>query len=142
MLVTEFGILIEMSSELPEKAYPPMFFTELGTVVFLHPVCKVLYRVSMIALQLFLLSYLGLSSSTFIEVRLEQPEKTASPIFVTDFGIVIEMSFEQPEKANFPMLVTELEIVIVVRREHSANALSPMFVTELGIVREVSLEQP
>ena len=51
-----------------------MFVTELGITVFLHPAINVLEFVSIIALQSFLLSYLGLSFSTIIEVRPGQKE--------------------------------------------------------------------
>ena len=67
--------------------------------------------VSIIALQLFRLSYIVFDCSTVMEVTLEQPENALSPMLVTLLGIVTE-----------------------VKAVHSRNALSPMLVTPLGIV--------
>ena len=50
-----------------------------GIIVFLKPAIRVFVSVSIIALQLFLLSYLGLFTSTLIEVSPEQP-KASSPM--------------------------------------------------------------
>ena len=41
--------------------------------------------------------------------------KAASPILVTEFGIVIDVKLLQPEKALSPILVTEFGIVIDVK---------------------------
>ena len=51
-----------------------MLVTELGIVVFLHPNSNLLFAVSIIALQLFLLSYFVLPLSTFIFVKPVQYE--------------------------------------------------------------------
>ena len=83
ILVTDSGIVIEVRPEQPQKAEPPILVTELGIIVFLHPAIKVFDAFSMMALQLFLLSYLGVPSSTFIEVRPEQPRTAPPPILVT-----------------------------------------------------------
>jgi len=87
-----------------------MEVTDLGMVVFMQPAINVLVVVSIIALQLLRESYFGLSLTTEMEVRLEQPEN-----------------------AEEPMEVTELGMLMVVRPE-PPNAMSPMEVTELGIV--------
>ena len=54
MLVTELGMVTDVSPEHPEKALPPMLVTEFGIMVVLHPVIRVFDAVSIIALQLFL----------------------------------------------------------------------------------------
>ena len=43
-----------------------------------------------------------------IVVKPVQPENAASPILVTEFGMVIEVKPEQPMNAASPILVTEL----------------------------------
>jgi hypothetical protein len=91
--------VIEVRPEQPEKAELPILVTELGIIEFLHPVIKEFDSVSMMALQLFLLSNLEFVFSTIIEVRPEQPEKADCPILVTELGIVTELRPEQPEKA-------------------------------------------
>ena len=45
-------------------------------------------------------------------VKPEQLQKAKSPMFVTEFGIVIEVKPEQPKKAPCPMLVTELGMTV------------------------------
>ena len=47
--------------------------------------------VSIIALQLFRLSYIVFDCSTVMEVTLEQPENALSPMLVTLLGIVTEV---------------------------------------------------
>ena len=92
----ELGIEIDVRFEQPKKAPAPIIDTELGIIVFLHPIIKVLDLVSTTALQLSLQSNFSLFSSTIIEVKAEQPEKTLPPILVTDFPIVMEVSPVQP----------------------------------------------
>ena len=67
--VTELGIVIEVRFERPSNAHAPISVTELGIIVLLLPTINRLFFVSMIALQLFLLSYLAFPCSTFIELR-------------------------------------------------------------------------
>ena len=86
-------------------------------MVFIHPRIKVLDFVSIMALQLSLLSYFVFPFSIIIEVRASQPSKAYSPILVTEFGIVIEVRLEQYPKALSPILVTEFGIVIEGRLE-------------------------
>ena len=43
--------------------------------------------------------------------------KAASPILVTEFGIVIDVKLLQPWKATSPILVTEFGMVIDVKPE-------------------------
>ena len=110
--------MIEVRPEQSEKAYSPILVTELGIMEFLHPAIKVLDFVSIMALQLPLLSNFAFPSSTIIEVRLEHSSKADISILVTEFGIVIEVRLEHSSKADSPILVTEFGIVIEVRLEH------------------------
>ena len=52
MLVTEFGIVIDVRPIQLSKADTPMLVTELGMMVFLQPVINVLVFVLIMALQL------------------------------------------------------------------------------------------
>ena len=91
MLVTLFGIVIEVRVLQPENAELPMQVTVLGMAVFLNPHTKVFDSVSIIALELFLLSYFLFPFSTITDVRLEQSRKTLHAILVTLLGIVTEV---------------------------------------------------
>ena len=52
MLVTLFGMVTEVRPLQPEKAEPPMLVTLPGMVVFLQPAIRVFVAVSIMALQL------------------------------------------------------------------------------------------
>ena len=56
MEVTELGIVTEVNPLHLEKASPPMEVMELGISVFIHPAIRVFVALSIMALQLFLLS--------------------------------------------------------------------------------------
>jgi hypothetical protein len=75
-------------------------------------------------------------------VRLEHPRKVSFPMHVTEFGITTEVRPEQSEKAASPIFVAELEMLIEMILMHPPKALSPMLVTELGMVTEVRPEHP
>jgi hypothetical protein len=45
-----------------------------------------------------------------MDFKLLQSLKQPSPIFVTDFGIMMEVNFKQPEKQVSPIDVTELTL--------------------------------
>ena len=107
-----------------------MLVTELGITEFLQPKARVLLLVSIIQLQLFLLSKVGLSSATTIDVSPVQPEKASCSMLVTELPIVTDVSPVQPEKARFPMLVTELGMVTDVSPSQPSKTCSPMLVTE------------
>ena len=111
-LFTELGIVMVVKLEHFSKAQCPIIFTEFGIIVFLQPAIRVFVAVSIIALQLFLLSYLVLPSSIIIDVKPEQPEKAEPPILVTELGIVIDVKPEQLEKAPLPIIFTELGIIV------------------------------
>ncbi len=51
MLVTLFGMVMEVRPMQPEKALLPMLATLLGMMVFKHPTIKVFVAVFIIALQ-------------------------------------------------------------------------------------------
>ena len=79
-----------------------MLVTLPGMTVLLQPDNNVLLDVSIMALQLSLESYMGLSSSTMIEVKLEQPSNVLPPKYVTSMlvtlvGILMEVKPEQKE---------------------------------------------
>ena len=63
------GIVIVVRFEHPEKASLPIPMTLLGIIVDLHAVISVFVDVSIIALQLSLLSYTTFPSSTVIFVK-------------------------------------------------------------------------
>ena len=73
MVVTELGILMLVRLEQFAKALFPILVTELGIDVFWHPMMRVLVVFSMMALQLFRESNVGLPSLTLRLVRLVQP---------------------------------------------------------------------
>ena len=87
MLVTLLGIVTEVKPEQPEKAYSPIFVTVFGMLVFLIPQINVFVDVSIIALQLFRLSNMGLLSATVIDMRSGQLEKLPPPMYLTSCGI-------------------------------------------------------
>ena len=87
IVVILLGISIEVMPVVPSKAAYPIAVTELGISVFLHAVMIVLLFVLMIALQLSRESYTGLSLATIIDVKLGHSPKTSRPIEVTFFGI-------------------------------------------------------
>ena len=70
--VTELGMEMLVRDEQPEKARSPMEVTVFGMMVLLQPNIKVLLLVSMMALQLFLLSKTGFPADTIMETRDEQ----------------------------------------------------------------------
>ena len=134
--------MIKLVRAEPSKADSPMLVTLVGTMVLMQPIISVLEAVSIMALQLFRLSYIALALSTTILVKPMHQEKADSPMLVTLLGIVTLVKPEQLAKASFPMLVTLLGISILVRPEQLKKAPYPMFVTLLGIVTLVKPEQP
>ena len=91
MEVTLFGIVREVKPEQLEKAAPPMEVTPCGMKEFLHPKIRVLLAVSIRALQLSRESYVGLPSSTIIDVKLVQPLMAPNSILVTLLGTTISV---------------------------------------------------
>ena len=100
MVVTLFGIVMDVSPLQPWKAYAPMVVTLLGMVVFLHPVIRVLFSVLMMALQLSRESKISLPASTVMLSNALQPAKTLYPILVTLLGIVIDVNPVQQQNAH------------------------------------------
>jgi len=70
-----------------------------------------------------------------------QPEKTLSPIVVTEFGIMMHLR-EQPEKTSLPMVVTVFGIVISLREVQFINALSSINVTVVSTTTLVTWRRP
>ena len=83
MFVTVSGIFIKAIPEQPLKASFPILVTVTGMSVLLQPAINEFVSVSIIALQLFLLSYFLFPFSTTIDWNPEQPPKAASPILVS-----------------------------------------------------------
>jgi len=126
----------------PAKATIPMLVTLEGIIVFLHPATNVLVAVSMMALQLFRESYTLFAASTWMAVKLLQPQNAASPMLVTLEGMVMEVRPLQSWKALFPMLVTDFGMLMEVKPLQPQKAKFPMHVTELGMMMAVKLLQP
>jgi hypothetical protein len=59
----------------------------------------------------------GVSISQSSDVKPEQWAKAASPMLVTEFGMVTDVKPEQDRKALSPMLVTEFGMVTDVKPE-------------------------
>ena len=91
MLVTLSGIIMEARPEHSAKAESPIHDTLWGINVFWQPATRTFDSVSMMALQSSRESYLGLSESTLIEIKLIHPEKDLNPIVNTLLGIKIEV---------------------------------------------------
>ena len=72
----------------PLNAPMPIEVTELGIIVFLHPLINVFVAVSIMALQFSRESYTELPLSTFMLVKPLQPLNAPSPIEVTELPMV------------------------------------------------------
>ena len=106
--LTELGIVIDDISTR-SNAYEPIFLISLGIFVFLQPKIKVLVFVSIIALQLFLESYVVLLESTFISFNSKQLKKGLSSIFLIELGMVID-DISVARNAFSPTIVTFLPL--------------------------------
>ena len=106
--LTELGIVIDDISTR-SNAYEPIFLISLGIFVFLQPKIKVLVFVSIIALQLFLESYVVLLESTFISFNSKQLKKGLSSIFLIELGMVID-DISVARNAFSPIIVTFLPL--------------------------------
>mgnify|MGYP003432417551 CR=1 FL=1 len=80
----------------PKNALPPIEVTELGIIVFLHPLINVFVAVSIMALQFSRESYTELPLSTFMLVKPPHLPNAPSPIEVTELGMVTLVKPEQP----------------------------------------------
>ena len=117
-----------------ENAHEPIFITDGGIVVFLHPAIKVLLYVSIIALQFSRESYTLFPSSTMMLVNPEQATKAQSLISVTDFGIVMLFKPAQPSKAPISIVFTELGMVVLL--QPAIRVLSAVLIMALQLFRE------
>jgi hypothetical protein len=73
MLVTLLGMVMEVRPVQQLNAPSPILVTLLGMTVLLHPRINVFVAVSMMALQLFRESYIVFPLSIVMEVRLLHP---------------------------------------------------------------------
>lgn len=128
---------IEYILEMPANAAYPIDVTDCGIVVFEQLIIKQLEEEFMIALQLFLESYIWLPFSTIMEARLEHPEKEVKSMLVTEAGIVMEL-IPVLENAATSIVVTELDIVTDFRFVQFSKAPYPTIVIELG--REIDVK--
>ena len=88
-----------VSAFTSENAYSPIVSIPSGITVLANPKIRVLVALSIIALQLSLLSKVALSASTLIFSKLSQYSNTLSPMEVTFAGIVIFFKFVRPKNA-------------------------------------------
>ena len=72
----------------PKNARSPIEVTELGIIVFLHPLINMFVAVSIMALQFSRESYTELPLSTFMLVKPLQSQNAPSSIEVTELGMV------------------------------------------------------
>ena len=94
------GILIDVKEEHPSNAEELISVTLSGIIVFWHPTIRLLFAVSMIALQLLRLSYLRFCGDTFMCFKDEQHENTLPSIVTILQGILIEVREEHPSNAE------------------------------------------
>ena len=80
---------------------------EFGMTVFWQPLIIVFVAVSIIALQLFRLSYTLFPLSTIIDVKPLQLVKARLSIEVMERGIERDVRSMHPVNAKYPMEVTE-----------------------------------
>ena len=104
MLVTLFGITIDVRLLAPKKAYDPMLISRApsSNVIFCKPEYWKAYDPMLVTL-------FGIT----IDVRLLAPLKAESPMLVTLFGITIDVRLLAKVKAEFPMLVASVMITSV-----------------------------
>ena len=89
--------------------------------------------VSIIALQLSLESYTGLSLETIMDCIEEQSTKAPVSIALTELGMNICFSDKQSKKAKHSIVFTVLGITTVSSDEHSENSPYLIAVTVSGI---------
>ena len=110
---TLLGIFMLFSPLQVENAATPMPFTLLGIVELQQPFIRQLSLVLIIALQSSRESYVGLFSSTDMDVR-KSESKAKTPMYFTLDGMYICFRLLQPSKANSPMCVMLLGISMSV----------------------------
>ena len=98
-----------------ENASLPIEVTELGIIVFLHPLINMFVAVSIMALQFSRESYTELPLSTFMLVKPLQLLNAMWPIEVTELGMVTLVKPLQPQNASSPISLTELPMVTLVK---------------------------
>ena len=142
MLVTLFGMVMEVRLVQPSKAWLPMLVTFLGIVIEVRPL-QLLKAAAPMPVTL---------SGIKMEVRSVQLEKAEEPMLVTLFGIVV---FGQPAIRVFEavsiialqlsresyMLLSD-STTIEFKLLQFPTAPKPMLVTLFGMVIEVRIMQP
>ena len=88
MLVMLLSSEIDVKPLQYAKAQLPILVTSLGITVFLQPLINTLVAVSIMALQLYRLSYIEFLSSTTIDVKLLQSWKILFPKLVISLPIM------------------------------------------------------
>ena len=137
MFVTLAGMEMEISP-LFEKALEPMLVTLLGIVVPLQPRISVFVAVSMTALQLSRESYVVLSSSTVMVIRLVQLLKA----MLSTLATVSPMTTVSRVDTPFNHVPTVGQCRVADTRPDPLKALDAIVVTLLGISMEVKPVQP
>ena len=101
------GMVISVKG-MYDKEKLPKAVTLLGMMVVLQPLIRVLVAVSMMALQLYLLSYTVFPVSTTMVSSNTLLEKAYSRICVTDCGMYTEVMSESQANAERPINVIVL----------------------------------
>ena len=132
MLVTPFGIVIEVSPEQLENAEFPMLVTFSGMEMAVTSSSPTNRRRVPARLELILFVDQAEGSTILMRVSVscEQSAKAPEPMFRTLPGIAIRARPEQPLKALLPMLVTVSGIVAEASSSMPEKAESPMTVTK------------
>ena len=108
-----------------------------GIIVVTQPTISLFVFVSIIALQLFRLSYTVLSLSTTIEV-IGLYINAPLTMFVTERGMMIDVSEWHSANALLPIDVREFGNVIVERLSQCAKARSAMVVSDSDSLMDLS----
>ena len=121
----------------PLKAPIPILVTQDGISYFSKPTPARIRLLSFLLNNtLFSELYTGFDSSTIMEVRELQPQKTKNPILVTEEGMFMEVRELQLWKTPSPILVTEEGMFMEVRELQPSKAHTSILVTEEGMFME------
>jgi hypothetical protein len=143
--VTDEGMLMLVRLLQRINALSPIVVTDEGILYepFLPPGYAIMVRIARSKRTPSTLAKALLPASTRILVKLLHKANAASPIAVTEEGILILVRLLQRANALFPIVVTEEGMLILVRLLQSSNAAYPIVVTEEGMLILVSpLQEP
>ena len=124
----------------PMNALSPIEVTELGIIVFLHPLINVFVAVSIMALQFSRESYTELPQSTIKLHKPLQPPNALSPIEVTELGMVTLVKPLQYWNAYLPIEVTDLGMIVFLHP--LINVFVAVLIMALQFSRESYTELP